>query len=80
MTTSSEQVDDRNYWILEHSSRSFRPGNEAEAMWVFHTAYTMPDERRAMETRARIEREWAPPAGWITEHRFSLRQVASRGR
>ena len=80
MKTSREQVDDRNYWILEHSSRSFRPGNEAEAMWVIHNAYTMPNERLAMEQQARIEAEWVLPEGWVTEHRFGLRHIVSRER
>jgi hypothetical protein len=80
MKTSSEQVDDRNYWILEHSSRSFRPGSEAEAMWVIHNAYTMPNERLAMEQQARIEAEWVLPEGWVTEHRFGLRHIVGRER
>ena len=80
MANNSEQVDDRNYWILEHSSRSFRPGSEAEAMWVFHNAYTMPNEQSAMEQRDLIEREWVLPEGWVTEHRFGLRHVVSRER
>lgn len=77
MTTTIDAVNDRDYWILEHSSRCYRPGCESDAMWVRHDAYTMPSEQHAVLHAAQIESEWSVPAGWVADHRFSVRRVAS---
>ena len=76
--TTAAGIDDRNYWVLEHSSRAVNAEtlDESEAMWVRHAAYTCGSESNAGQVRSRIEREWIVP-GYVVKHRFELRNVRS---
>lgn len=71
-------IDDRNYWIIEHSSRSVDAAtlDESESIWVRHAAYTMPTEQSCWSRASEIEREWIVP-GYVTTHRFEVRNVRS---